>query len=183
MLEVLKLLGFSLIFFRFILWMSFSLDRIETYSLPLFLSQLVEGLFVLFFFIQLSHGYLPMGQSAVVSIFGLLLVTGGVALSILGKKALGSEWVHAFFYKKQEGKQLVTTGVYAYIRNPIYAGIIMSYVGMELLVGSWLWVSMLFLFIPFLYQARKEEQFLTKKFGKKYVAYEQATKRFLPFLW
>lgn len=183
MLEMLKFFGFFLIFLRYILWISFSFDRIETYSLPIFFSQVVEGLFVFFFFIQLSYVYVPMGQSSMISIFGFLLVAGGVLLAVLGKKTLGNEWIHAYSYKKQKGKQVITTGIYEYVRNPIYTGIVASYVGMELLVGSWLWVSMLFLFIPFWYQVRKEEEFLTKKFGKKYLAYCATTNRFLPFLW
>jgi protein-S-isoprenylcysteine O-methyltransferase Ste14 len=124
-----------------------------------------------------------MGDSTEIQLLGLLLVCIGVTGVFVAKKELGKEWVYASVYKSSPKKKIVMKGIYAYIRHPIYTGIVISYVGAELVAGSWLWVSALFFFIPFFYQAKKEEKFLMEKFGNQYKKYREKTKMFVPYIW
>lgn len=183
MLDILGLLGFVLLFARYSYWLGSSLLKSESYTGRVFLSQFAEGVLLFFFFSQFFGilSYFPMPPFAGFRILGFFLVLVGVAMCFLAKQQLGEAWVYASAYKKSTGN-LVTGGLYKFIRHPIYTGIVVSYVGMELLAGSWLWVSMLFFVVPFYFQAKKEEKFLEKKFGQKYREYVGETKMFVPGL-
>ena len=76
---------------------------------------------------------------------------------------------------------VVTTGLYARSRNPIYVSLALILVGLGLAVGS-LWV--LALVVPFLLVLRfgviaREERYLSRKFGEPYRAYTAAVRRWL----
>ncbi|HEX7041648.1 MAG TPA: methyltransferase [Patescibacteria group bacterium] len=113
------------------------------------------------------------------TLLGFLLILIGVALSFISQKKLGDSWTHAASLK---AKKLITTGIYKYIRHPIYFGFILSFLGSEILAGSLLWVSFLFLFIPAYYQVKKEDKLLKDKFGNKFMQYKKNTKMFVPFI-
>lgn len=144
--------------------------------------QLGELFLLLFLFTQVSGlRVLPMPFSPVTFWIGFLFTVGGAGMSFMGKGQLGSSWHYAGGVK--ETKKLVITGLYKYVRHPIYGGYILSFVGIELLLGSYLWVSFLGLFIPFLLQIHKEEVSLEKRFGILYKEYKRKTKSVIPFIW
>jgi len=76
----------------------------------------------------------------------------------------------------------VTEGVYAYIRHPIYAGLILITVAAELIAKSNLFVVALLLFIPAYVQARNEEKILASHFGNEFIEYKKRTQYFIPFI-
>lgn len=76
--------------------------------------------------------------------------------------------------------QLVTKGVYRYMRHPIYTGIIFAAAGIGLVdqdLGKLL-VS-LALLVLFYFKSDYEEELLVKKFGAAYTKYQTQTRRFL----
>lgn len=78
-------------------------------------------------------------------------------------------------------QQFVTTGVYNYIRHPIYFGDVLLFLGLQLALNSWL-VLGVFALMPFVVvQTKKEEEILLKAFPG-YHSYKQKTKAFIPFL-
>lgn len=179
--DLLALFGFTLLLIRFAYWVGSSLEKPNLYILPTFLAEIGEGLLLFFVFVQMfGETLLPMPQNIAVQLIGLACTAGGTCVAFLAKKQMGDEWVYASAYTLSPKKKLVTQGMFAKIRHPIYAGILVSYVGAMLLAGSWLWVSLLFLFIPFYFQAQKEEKLLLRKFGKKYKLYVVQTKMFVP---
>jgi len=184
MLEVLKFLGFTLLALRYFYWIGSSFERIQTYTLRVFVGQLIEGILLLFFFQQLfgKEHILLFQPTLSTQLIGFLLVVIGVGIAFLAKQQLGDEWVYASAYIQQKAKRLITTGAYSIVRHPIYTGILVSYLGAELLAGSWIWISMLFFLIPFYVQARKEEKLLLQHFGQKYKKYQSQTKMLIPFI-
>lgn len=77
---------------------------------------------------------------------------------------------------------LFTSGLYAHCRNPLYIGNIMILLGLGVVANSLLF---LLLFVPlfiFLYQSIviAEEDFLQRKFGDAYVAYQKSANRWFP---
>ncbi len=79
--------------------------------------------------------------------------------------------------------RLVTSGPFSHVRNPLYVGNIMLYVGvgvMSMALFPWL---QLVAFAWFVFQytliVREEERFLAQKFGAEYEAYCKAVPRFL----
>lgn len=184
MLELLQFLGFTLLTLRFFYWVGSSLLLNEKKWKLVLLSQCIEGFLLLFIFSQIVGKIIvfPMPTSIWQVLLGLTLVIFGVSSAVLAKKELGSTWVYAAVYGVKPKQRLVTTGIYSLIRHPIYASFAISYIGAEVLVGSWLWIAFLFLFIPAYLQAKKEEVVLLKHFGKKYKDYQQTTRMLVPFI-
>lgn len=131
-------------------------------------------------FFQLLGLRLFSFQNALLSLMGFILVLIGVWVSVAGRLALGSNWVPGYQAKKSD--ELVTKGIYGIIRHPIYIGIFCIFVGSELVAGSWLWISFLFLLFPLYFLGKREEMLLQEKFGKTYFLYKKKTTMFFPFL-
>ena len=78
-------------------------------------------------------------------------------------------------------KNLVTTGMYRYSRNPMYVGLSFLLLGWAIYLGS----ITPFLLVPFypwlitLQQIRPEEAILEQKFGQEYLDYKQKVRRWL----
>ncbi len=84
----------------------------------------------------------------------------------------------------QSGEDLVTTGPYALVRNPMYLGTFLIGCGFAFIVWP-LWSLPLFAFLfhwRFNIQIKIEEEHLSKIFGKKYQAYCERVPRLFPRL-
>ena len=78
-------------------------------------------------------------------------------------------------------KQLVTSGIYRFTRNPIYLGFLLMVIGLPLNSGLY-WGIVLAPFYVFLMNRliiRHEETYLEKKFGKAYTGYMSGVRRWL----
>ncbi|KAB2920961.1 MAG: isoprenylcysteine carboxylmethyltransferase family protein [Bacteroidetes bacterium] len=77
--------------------------------------------------------------------------------------------------------ELVTTGIYRYIRHPLYTTGFLFFSGLGLLSGVW---PMLLLSSAVLYllhrRTETEERFLLQRFGQRYEEYRATTGRFFP---
>ncbi len=82
----------------------------------------------------------------------------------------------------REGHELVTTGPYAFVRHPIYTGILLAVIGTTLVRGiPWIVLSAA-IFAYFIYAATIEERSMIGQFPKEYPAYVNRTKMLIPFL-
>jgi protein-S-isoprenylcysteine O-methyltransferase Ste14 len=75
---------------------------------------------------------------------------------------------------------LVTTGVYGLARNPIYIGFFLLLMGIAL-AAAWDWLVLLtFAFMAVIHWGvvRREERYLTSKFGDAYTAYLARVRRY-----
>jgi protein-S-isoprenylcysteine O-methyltransferase Ste14 len=81
-------------------------------------------------------------------------------------------------------QRAVTTGLYRYVRHPMYAAAALSFVGTALLLGSWLGLAMTPVLIVLLaIRAMKEEQTLIEKLDG-YADYATRVRyRLIPGLW
>jgi protein-S-isoprenylcysteine O-methyltransferase Ste14 len=99
-------------------------------------------------------------------------------------------WCAVDFVRKGSGtplpldppKELVVSGFYQYVRNPMYVGALLIQVGNIIWFGSLAQaVYWLFLFIGFnLFIRANEEPYLRKTFGERYEAYCQEVPRWIP---
>jgi len=80
--------------------------------------------------------------------------------------------------------QLVTQGVYHYIRHPIYAAIWLWGIAQVLLLQNWIAgpATLLFYGIVYFRRVPREEQMMLDHFGDEYRAYMQQTGRVIPRL-
>ncbi|HEY6325210.1 MAG TPA: isoprenylcysteine carboxylmethyltransferase family protein [Candidatus Cybelea sp.] len=113
-------------------------------------------------------------------IAGVILCALGVAIAIWARVYLGRNWGPPM--SRKEAPELVTSGPYAYVRHPIYTGILLAMIG-SALAESVLWL------IPlaasgayFIYAARTEERTLEREFPGQYPAYRRRTKMLVPFV-
>jgi len=120
--------------------------------------------------------------------FRLIMI--GVAIpSILftlwGLRALGENWVGSLepsttFLQRKE-KNLVTSGPYQYVRNPIYLGGIIFIIALGLGAANWLLLlPALGLALIHYILADKEEVMLIDAFGDAYREYMKRVPRFIP---
>jgi len=76
--------------------------------------------------------------------------------------------------------ELITSGLFAFSRNPIFFGMILSLVGLFLTTPNALTVLFLALgYVLIQIQIRLEEEFLTKEHGQDYMIYKQKVRRFI----
>lgn len=122
-------------------------------------------------------------ENQLIQLLGFGLVLAGWIISIRGRYDLGTNWARSYNYQIKEKQQLITTGIYKYIRHPIYSGIMLMFIGSELIVQSYLVFVYVLLFYGAYKQARWEETLLVSHFGNEYKNYMKQSKMFLPFLW
>jgi len=79
-------------------------------------------------------------------------------------------------------KELVVTGFYRYVRNPIYVGVLLIFLGHFLWFGYWaLLIYTVFAFIGVhSFVVLYEEPTLTRKFGLAYEEYLKRVPRWIP---
>jgi protein-S-isoprenylcysteine O-methyltransferase Ste14 len=95
---------------------------------------------------------------------------------------LGRNWSPSL--QLREEHQLVTAGVYRYIRHPMYASQWLWSVAQPLLLQNWIagWGGLL-LFLPlYVLRVPREEHMMLAQFGEAYRAYMRRTGRILPRL-
>jgi protein-S-isoprenylcysteine O-methyltransferase Ste14 len=79
-------------------------------------------------------------------------------------------------------KNLVVTGLYRHVRNPIYVAVVAIILGQAVLFGDWrliLWGALLWLFFH-VFVLVYEEPTLRQTFGAQYEAYRANVRRWVP---
>ena len=109
-------------------------------------------------------------------IIGAHFISFGIALLIAAV-------VVARIDENIKSNQLVTTGVYAYVRNPVYSALMIACTGAVLCANN-LWL----LFLPFTYWAfltlllkKTEEKWLSDLYGRDYLRYCERVNRCIPW--
>lgn len=105
----------------------------------------------------------------------------GVAFAIWARVHLGRNWSSHPAVK--EDHELVTTGPYAYVRHPIYTGVILAVLGSALTGSIFGIVGFAVISVRFFLRIDKEERIMLNLFPNKYPAYQKRTKRLVPFVW
>jgi protein-S-isoprenylcysteine O-methyltransferase Ste14 len=95
---------------------------------------------------------------------------------------LGQNWSISLELRK--GHELVTRGVYAAVRHPMYAAILLWDVGQGLLIENWLagWSALVAFVVMCVLRIPREEQMMSASFGDAYHVYMRKTGRLFPRL-
>ncbi len=116
------------------------------------------------------------------NIVGLIMFMFGVSLYIKARMTLGQ-----FFSEKLrllETHKLVTSGIYRYIRHPIYTAEMLLLLGFTLMLNSIFGFIVMLLFVPLiLIRIPFEEAMLKEAFGQQYSDYMEQTKKLIPLLY
>lgn len=79
--------------------------------------------------------------------------------------------------------ELVTTGVYAYVRNPVYSAFMFVCTGVLLIYGNLVLLVLPIIYWGFMTVLMKltEEKWLEDLYGKEYIQYRQRVNRCIPW--
>jgi protein-S-isoprenylcysteine O-methyltransferase Ste14 len=151
------------------------------------LSRLTTGVLIAAAFVLLFRQDLPvqflharvLPLDAVTQWTGITLTFAGAAIAIWARFVLGANWSAKVTVKI--GHELVRSGPYAYVRHPIYTGMLLAVIGTAVEIGEWRGVTAIILVaIAFWLKTRREEQFMTREFGDGYEQYRQNTGSLFP---
>lgn len=134
-------------------------------------------------FALMSRPRLFLGTEAgdrMLDAIGLLLALAGQALRVA---VIGLDYIQRGGKNRRiHADHLVTGGFFAHSRNPLYVGNLMIYLGLFLMLNSWVGylAGVPFFLIAYLCITAAEEDYLTRNFGAEYAAYRARVPRFWP---
>lgn len=123
----------------------------------------------------------PAALSGPATTFGLMLLVAGLLISVAAASGLGRNLTP--LPHPRDDCQLVETGLYGWVRHPIYCGLIFTAFGWALFVQGWLtlaWASLLLVFFDI--KSRREEAWLMARFPR-YAAYRKRVRKLIPYLY
>jgi len=111
---------------------------------------------------------------------GALIFLDAIWLLYLSHRDLGRHWTATVGVREEH--TLITTGIYKYIRHPMYAAHLVWAIAQILILHNWIaGYSFIVTMLPFyFYRKRKEEQMLLEEFGEGYRVYKQKTGALIP---
>lgn len=149
---------------------------------PLIDRRLVLALKLFYLVPTLSYAYILITAQEflpAIDLVALIFNLMGVGLTILAKLHLGNS--HTWAGYCSDCTSLITRGIYAWIRHPLYTGIgvfIIGVVTISIAHGTLIWagtvsVGAAYILIMLTVSARRETRFLAEKFGPEFVEYQR----------
>ena len=111
-------------------------------------------------------------------VIGVVLIAAGAGLAIPAILAFRSAGTHVEPWKPSS--VLATTGVYAHVRNPMYVGLALLVAGIGIALASD-WTLVMLVVAALLMHfgvVKREERYLSAKFGEPYRQYMDAVPRY-----
>jgi protein-S-isoprenylcysteine O-methyltransferase Ste14 len=125
-------------------------------------------------------GVTPVDPPAGVPLVGLVLALTGFAATLAAQTGMGDSW--RIGVDPGERTELVTTGIFAHVRNPIFTAMVTAQADVVLMVPTWVSaVALTALVAAVQLQVRAaEEPYLLVAHGAAYAHYAARTGRFVP---
>ena len=131
--------------------------------------------FTLLFWERTAIGFLAqrfMPQLPAVAYAGFLATLAGLTTALWARIHLGQYWSDKVVLKVDH--QLIRTGPYAYMRHPIYSGVLLGVAGTALVLGQWRGLlAFLLLLTNYWVKAEREERILSARFGQEFSDHQQ----------
>lgn len=122
----------------------------------------------------------PFGQSVPgLSFLGLIVIWLGLGFAVWARIHLGRNWSAIITLKEEH--ELIQSGPYALVRNPIYTGYIVATMGSALILGQARgWLAVVITIVTFALKIRREEGVLSQHFGQAFRDYCGRVKALMP---
>jgi protein-S-isoprenylcysteine O-methyltransferase Ste14 len=105
----------------------------------------------------------------------------GLLFAVWARHHIGSNWSGIVTIKQDH--ELVTSGPYALVRHPIYAGLMLAFVGSATARAEWRGILAVAIALWALWRKlRLEEQWMRKQFGEAYQIYSSRVAALVPFV-
>lgn len=128
----------------------------------------------------LTGRFVPLSQWQFWAALGAVLTLLGLLFTVWARIYLGRNWSGMFATIKAD-HELVTGGPYAWVRHPIYSGLMLAFVGTALAIGQWRGVlGTALALIAIVHRIKVEEGFMREQFGAAYDAYAQRVRALVP---
>jgi protein-S-isoprenylcysteine O-methyltransferase Ste14 len=126
--------------------------------------------------------YLSNLSSLLLSAVGVIVYFSGTSLYLWGLVTLGSQFgvsgvLGAELYKEHE---LITSGPFAIIRHPLYAGVLLAAFGALLVFRTWAMVVFMPMSLVVVARAEREEEVLEQEFADEWEAYAAKVPKWFP---
>lgn len=140
----------------------------------------VQALLLLALVIAPSRRGLPdLWPPDFAGVVGVLLITAGVVVGVLAARELSTALTPTPV--PREGEQLRTSGVYAWVRHPIYTAVLLLALGYTIAVGGrWQLLTTALLAVFFVAKARWEDSLLSAEHGAEWEEYQRRTSALIP---
>jgi protein-S-isoprenylcysteine O-methyltransferase Ste14 len=113
--------------------------------------------------------------STLAGITGIILTTAGLGFSSWARHHLGKYWSGMVMIRV--GHQLIRSGPYRFVRNPMYSGLLTAFVGTAIVIGEFLAFVALIIGIASIWvKIKADEEILSEKFGEEYLQYKREVK-------
>jgi protein-S-isoprenylcysteine O-methyltransferase Ste14 len=114
---------------------------------------------------------------------GLVLMVGAIYLFYETHRQLGRNWSVTLETRKKH--TLVDTGLYGYVRHPMYSAFWLLAVAQAFLLANWIagFSGIVGWGILFFLRVGHEERLMIDTFGREYVDYMNRTKRVVPWVY
>ena len=111
---------------------------------------------------------------------GLALVLSGLGFAVWARLHLGGNWSGTVTVK--EGHELIRSGPYAFVRHPIYTGLLAALLGTAIASGTvHAALGFAVMAAALLRKARREEAFMREAFPDEYPRYSDEVPALVPF--
>jgi protein-S-isoprenylcysteine O-methyltransferase Ste14 len=120
------------------------------------------------------------GAGIAYGVFTVAVAVASVWLVAAAVRTLGRQW--ALAARVVEGHKLITAGPYAYVRNPIYTGMLGMLIATGLATEHWiaLVVAIVLFAAGLMIRVRSEEKLLRAAFGQEFEDYARKVPAVLP---
>ena len=140
----------------------------------------------LFYFLWIPLARLSVPAGRILDLVGLVVYLAGCAFVLWARRTLGKMWAISTSQnvKLLDDHQIVQSGPYAFVRNPMYFGWWVAMLGLVLVYPTW--VVLLFLVfsvVAFVGRARREDKALAERFGEAWTEYKKHTRFLIPFIY
>ena len=116
-------------------------------------------------------------------VIGAILIVNSIPVTLMTFRE-NSFATTAVRVQEERGHGVISTGPYHYVRHPLYAGVLLFFVGTPLLLGSWF--GLVFAIVPIVglgIRAVLEESVLRKELPGYDTYMKQVRYRFVPHVW
>lgn len=112
---------------------------------------------------------------------GTAAVAAGLVFAVAARAYIGRNWSATVTVKR--GHELIRTGPYRLVRHPIYAGLLLAFVGTAVSRGDGRGlVALVLVAWSFLLKIGIEERFMAEQFPQEYAGYKARTPALIPGL-
>jgi len=114
-------------------------------------------------------------------LLGAALAVTGVLFCFWARAILGRNWSGTVTIKQNH--ELILRGPYAFVRHPIYTGLLVGMLGTAIVFGYVrCFIGVLLCGFALWFKSQIEERFMVQQFGDQYTHYRQHVRALVPFV-